>query len=75
MGAGPAFAPAPRGYPRRDDAPAAERNPMVALLIIFLILALIFGIGGAIEISLWFLLLLILAAIAAALLARTLLRR
>lgn len=48
---------------------------MVALLVIFLILALIFGIGGAIEVSLWFLLFLVLAAGAAALLGRALLRR
>lgn len=47
---------------------------MVALLIIFLLLALIFGIGGAIEISLWFLLLLILAAVAAVALGRMLLK-
>ena len=33
----------------------------VVLLIIFILLALIFGIGGAIKISLWFLLLLVLA--------------
>ena len=36
---------------------------MVAILIIFLVLALIFGIGGAIEISLWFLLLLVVAVV------------
>lgn len=48
---------------------------MVALLIIFLLLALIFGIGGAIEISLWFLLFLLLAAGAAVLLGRMLLKR
>ena len=48
---------------------------MVALLIVFLVLALIFGIGGAIEISLWFLLFLVVAVVAAALLGRTLLKR
>lgn len=48
---------------------------MVALLIIFLLLALIFGIGGAIKISLWFLLLLIVAIAAAVFLGRTLLKK
>lgn len=48
---------------------------MVALLIIFLLLALIFGIGGAIKISLWFLLLLIVAVAAAVFLGRTLLKK
>jgi hypothetical protein len=33
----------------------------IVLLILFLLLALIFGIGGAIKISLWFLLLIVLA--------------
>lgn len=46
---------------------------MIALLVIFLVLALVFGIGGAIEISLWFLLLLVLAVIAGGLLLRALL--
>ncbi|MGD9696869.1 MAG: hypothetical protein AB7V42_14555 [Thermoleophilia bacterium] len=36
---------------------------MLAVLIVFLLLALVFGIGGAIKISLWFLLLLILAGV------------
>jgi len=36
---------------------------MVAILLIFLVLALIFGIGGAIQISLWFLLLLVVAVV------------
>jgi hypothetical protein len=48
---------------------------MIWLLVIFIVLALVFGIGGAIEISLWFLLLLLLAAVLAALLGRTLMRR
>ena len=45
---------------------------MVWLLVIFLILALVVGIGGAIEVSLWFLLILLIAAVVAALLGRTL---
>jgi hypothetical protein len=49
-----------------------RRTTMVWLLVLFLILALVFGIGGAIEVSLWFLLLLVLAVAIAALLARTL---
>lgn len=36
---------------------------MIAILILFLVLALVFGIGGAIEISLWFLLLLVVAVV------------
>lgn len=48
---------------------------MVALLIVFLLLALVFGIGGAIKVSLWFLLLLALAAIAAFLLGKALLTK
>jgi hypothetical protein len=48
---------------------------MTALLIIFLLLALVFGIGGAIEVSLWFLLLLVVAAGIAAVLGRSLLGR
>ncbi len=48
---------------------------MVALLIIFLLLALIFGIGGAIKVSLWFLLLLVAAAVVAALLGKSLLSK
>ncbi len=36
---------------------------MVAILLIFLVLALIFGIGGAVQISLWFLLLLVVAVV------------
>lgn len=47
---------------------------MLALLIIFVILALIFGIGGAVEISLWFLLLVALAAIIGAVVAGRFLR-
>jgi hypothetical protein len=38
---------------------------VLALLVIFIILALIFGIGGAIKVSLWFLLLLVLAGVLA----------
>ncbi len=38
---------------------------MLALLVIFILLALILGIGGAIKVSLWFLLLLVLAVILA----------
>lgn len=37
----------------------------IALLVIFILLALIFGIGGAIKISLWFLLLIVLAVVLA----------
>lgn len=36
---------------------------MVAILLLFLVLALVFGIGGAIQISLWFLLLLVAAVV------------
>ena len=46
---------------------------MLALLIIFIVLALIFGIGGAIEISLWFLLLLVVAAVLAVIAVKNLL--
>ena len=35
----------------------------VVLLILFVLLALIFGIGGAIKISLWFLLLIVVAVV------------
>ncbi len=44
----------------------------VVLLILFILLALIFGIGGAIKISLWFLLLLVVAVVLAALALRAL---
>jgi hypothetical protein len=46
----------------------------VALLVIFILLALIFGIGGAIKISLWFLLLLVLAVVLGVLALRALAR-
>ena len=35
----------------------------IVLLILFILLALIFGIGGAIKISLWFLLLIVVAVV------------
>lgn len=44
----------------------------IALLVIFILLALIFGIGGAIKISLWFLLLLVLAVVLGVLALRAL---
>ncbi|MEQ8833582.1 MAG: hypothetical protein RIB67_03975 [Miltoncostaeaceae bacterium] len=47
---------------------------MLALLVLFVILALIFGIGGAVEISLWFLLLVAIAAIVGAVVAGRFLR-
>lgn len=47
---------------------------MLAALVVFVILALIFGIGCAIEISLWFLLLVVLAALLAAFLGARFLR-
>lgn len=46
----------------------------IALLVIFILLALIFGIGGAIKISLWFLLLLVLAVVLGVLALRALAR-
>ncbi|MCB0872419.1 MAG: hypothetical protein H6531_00595 [Actinobacteria bacterium] len=48
---------------------------MTILLIIFIILALLFGIGGALKISLWFLLLLLLAVVAGGWLIRNVLSR
>ena len=48
---------------------------MLALLVIFILLALILGIGGAIEVSLWFLLLLVLAAVLAVAALRSVLGR
>lgn len=47
----------------------------VVLLVLFLLLALIFGIGGAIEISLWFLLLLVVAVVLAGMLLKRLVGR
>ncbi len=46
----------------------------IVLLVLFILLALIFGIGGAIKISLWFLLLLVVAVVLAALALRALAR-
>lgn len=54
---------------------ANERRAVLALLIIFIVLALIFGIGGAIKVSLWFLLLLVLAVVLAVLAMRALASR
>jgi hypothetical protein len=48
---------------------------MLVLLGIFILVALIFGIGGAITLSLWFLLLFLVAVIVAAIAGRSLLGR
>ncbi len=48
---------------------------MLALLILFLLLALVVGIGGAIEFTLWFLLALVVAAVLGVLLLRRLVSR
>ena len=47
---------------------------MTVLLILFILLALIFGIGGAIKLSLWFLLLIVLAVVLAGIALRELSR-
>lgn len=48
---------------------------MALLLILFVILALVFGIGGAIKVSLWFLLLIVVAVVLAAIAGKALLNK
>jgi hypothetical protein len=48
---------------------------VLALLVILILLVLILGIGGAIEVSLWFLLLLVLAGVLAVVALRSVVGR
>lgn len=48
---------------------------MTIALLLFVLLALILGIGGAVEVSLWFLLFLVIAAVAVVALVKRSIRR
>lgn len=57
-----------------DGQPSTEMKMTIALLL-FVLLALILGIGGAVEVSLWFLLFLVIAAVAVVALVKRSIRR